>query len=42
LNLTDETYWWWNGVGGLSSTAVSRDAYTQPGRNASISLTYHF
>ncbi len=42
FNLTDETYWWWNDVRGLSSTAVSRDAYTQPGRNASISLTYNF
>ncbi|MET0274488.1 MAG: TonB-dependent hemoglobin/transferrin/lactoferrin family receptor [Phenylobacterium sp.] len=42
FNLTDETYWWWNDVRGLSSTAVSRDAYTQPGRNVSVSLTYSF
>ena len=42
FNLTDETYWWWNDVRGLSSTAVSRNAYTQPGRNASVSLTYNF
>jgi len=42
FNLTDETYAWWSDVRGLASTAVSRDAYTQPGRNASLSLTYDF
>jgi len=41
-NLTDEKYAYWNDVRGLSSTAVSRDAYTQPGRNVSLSLTYDF
>jgi hemoglobin/transferrin/lactoferrin receptor protein len=40
FNLTDEKYWWWNDVRGLSATAVSRDAYTQPGRNLSVSLTF--
>lgn len=39
FNLTDAKYWWWNDVRGLSSTAVSRDAYTQPARNVSASLT---
>ncbi|MBL8556869.1 MAG: TonB-dependent hemoglobin/transferrin/lactoferrin family receptor [Phenylobacterium sp.] len=42
FNLTDEKYAYWSDVRGLSSTAVSRDAYTQPGRNASVSLTYDF
>jgi len=42
FNLTDETYAYWNDVRGLSATAVSRDAYTQPGRNLSLSLTYDF
>ncbi len=42
FNLTDETYAYWRDVRGLSSTAVSRDAYTQPGRNVSLSLTYDF
>jgi len=42
FNLTDEKYAYWNDVRGLSSTAASRDAYTQPGRNVSLSLTYDF
>jgi hemoglobin/transferrin/lactoferrin receptor protein len=42
FNLTDEKYWWWGDVRGLSSTAVSRDAYSQPGRNASVSLSVRF
>jgi len=42
FNLTDETYAYWNDVRGISSTAISRDAYTQPGRNVSLSLTYDF
>jgi hemoglobin/transferrin/lactoferrin receptor protein len=42
FNITDETYAYWNDVRGISSTAVSRDAYTQPGRNVSLSLTYDF
>jgi hemoglobin/transferrin/lactoferrin receptor protein len=39
FNLTDAKYWWWNDVRGLSSTAVWRDAYTQPGRNYSVSVS---
>lgn len=42
FNISDEKYAYWNDVRGLSSTAVSRDAYTQPGRNVSLSLTYDF
>lgn len=40
FNLTDETYGWWSDVRGVSSTSAVRDAYTQPGRNASVSLTF--
>jgi hemoglobin/transferrin/lactoferrin receptor protein len=39
FNLTNEKYWWWNDVRGVS-TAV--DAYTQPGRNFSASIAYRF
>ena len=39
FNLTDAKYWWWNDVRGLSSTAASLDAYTQPGRNVSASIS---
>ncbi len=42
FNLTDEKYWWWGDVRGLSETSLTRDAYTQPGRNASVSLSYRF
>lgn len=42
FNITDETYAYWSDVRGLSSTAASRDGYTQPGRNVSLSLTYDF
>jgi hemoglobin/transferrin/lactoferrin receptor protein len=40
FNITDETYWWWSDVrtAGLTMTSASRDAYTQPGRNISVSL----
>jgi hemoglobin/transferrin/lactoferrin receptor protein len=39
FNITDEKYWWWNDVRGVS-TAV--DAYAQPGRNFSASISYRF
>jgi len=42
FNLTDETYWWWSDVRGLSSASAVRDAWTQPGRNASVSISYRF
>ncbi|NWG53249.1 MAG: TonB-dependent hemoglobin/transferrin/lactoferrin family receptor [Hydrogenophilaceae bacterium] len=42
FNLTDETYWWWSDVRGLDSTNSVLDAYTQPGRNVSVSLAYRF
>ena len=42
FNLTDEKYWWWSDARGISSTATFRDAYTQPGRNASVSVAMQF
>lgn len=42
FNIFDEKYAWWSDVRGLASTSTVTDAYTQPGRNASASLTYHF
>lgn len=42
FNLTDETYAWWSDVRGLSAASTVLDAYTQPGRNVSVSLTYTF
>jgi hemoglobin/transferrin/lactoferrin receptor protein len=43
----DEKYWWWSDVRtdastSLPATSTIIDAYTQPGRNASVSLTYRF
>jgi len=42
FNATDETYWWWSDVRGVSQTSTVRDAYTQPGRNFSASISYRF
>jgi len=42
FNLTDETYAWWSDVRGLTGTPAARDAYTQPGRNYSASISYRF
>jgi hemoglobin/transferrin/lactoferrin receptor protein len=42
FNATDETYWWWSDARGLSNTSATRDAYTQPGRNFSASISYRF
>ena len=42
FNIFDEKYAWWSDVRGLASTSSVTDAYTQPGRNASASLTYRF
>lgn len=39
FNVTDETYWWWNDVRGVTSAF---DAYTQPGTNFSASISYRF
>jgi hemoglobin/transferrin/lactoferrin receptor protein len=42
FNITDETYTWWSDVRGLTQASTVLDAYTQPGRNVSASLTLRF
>lgn len=42
FNLTDQKYWWWSDVRGVSSTSATVDAYTQPGRNFGVSLTVRY
>ena len=42
FNVTDESYGWWSDVRGLSGTSAVLDAYTQPGRNFSASLTFRY
>lgn len=42
FNLTDETYAWWSDVRGLSPSSTVKDAYTQPGRNGSVSVSFRF
>ncbi|MGE0596838.1 MAG: TonB-dependent hemoglobin/transferrin/lactoferrin family receptor [Hyphomonadaceae bacterium] len=42
FNVFDETYWWWSDVRGLSEASAVRDAWTQPGRNISASISYRF
>ncbi len=42
FNLTDQTYYWWSDVRGLSATSTVIPGYSQPGRNASVSVAYRF
>ena len=42
FNLLDKHYAWWSDVRGLADTSAVKQAYTQPGRNASISLSVRF
>lgn len=42
FNIFDAKYAWWNDVRGLASTSTVKDAYTQPGRNGSVSISYRF
>lgn len=42
FNILDRKYAWWSDVRGLASTSTITDAYTQPGRNGSASLSYRF
>lgn len=42
FNILDKKYAWWSDVRGLASTSTVTDAYTQPGRNASVSLSFRF
>lgn len=42
FNLLDRKYSWWSDVRGLADTSTIKDAYTQAGRNASVSLSVKF
>lgn len=42
FNLLDAKYAWWSDVRGLADSSTVKDAYTQPGRNASVSVTVKF
>lgn len=42
FNILDKKYSWWSDVRGLAATSLVTDAYTQPGRNASVSLSFRF
>ncbi|MEO9470251.1 TonB-dependent hemoglobin/transferrin/lactoferrin family receptor [Parasphingorhabdus sp.] len=42
FNITDRKYSFWSNVRGLAATSNITDAFTQPGRNASISLSASF
>lgn len=42
FNVTDEKYAWWSDVRGLATTSPITDAYTQPGRNGSVSVSVKF
>ena len=42
LNLTDQKYWFWSDVRGLSAQSTVLDAYAQPRRSASLSVRYEF
>ena len=42
FNLTNQRYALWADVRGLAATASTTDAYTQPGRNISASLSWRF
>lgn len=42
FNLTDQKYWQWADIRGLGTSSPVKDAYTQPGRNGSVSISYRF
>jgi hemoglobin/transferrin/lactoferrin receptor protein len=42
FNVTDEKYAMWSDVRGLAASSTAVDAYTQPGRNGSVSVSYRF
>lgn len=42
FNLFDTKYAWWSDIRGLAASSTTLDAYTQPGRNVSASLTLKF
>ncbi len=42
FNITDKKYAYWSDVRGLTTASTITDAFTQPGRNASVSLSFQF
>jgi len=42
FNITGEKYAWWSDVIGLPAAAPDTNAYTQPGRNFRVSLSYKY
>lgn len=40
FNITDKRYFWWSDVRGLTATSIIRNAYSQPGRNVGVSLSF--
>ncbi len=42
FNITDKKYAWWSDVRGVGDSSAIKDAYTQPGRTASVSATFRF
>lgn len=42
FNLTDQKYWQWADIRGLATSSPIKDAYSQPGRNGSVSLSVRF
>ncbi len=42
FNIFDTKYATWSDVRGLSATSTSLDAYTRPGRNGSVSISFRF
>jgi hemoglobin/transferrin/lactoferrin receptor protein len=42
FNVFDKKYFWWSDVRGLGAASATLDAYSQPGRNVSVSLIASF
>jgi hemoglobin/transferrin/lactoferrin receptor protein len=42
FNILDAKYAWWSDVRGLADSSTVQDAYTQAGRNASVSVSVRF
>ena len=42
FNLSDEKYWWWSDVRGVGANLTFLDAYSQPGRSATVSVAMQF
>lgn len=42
FNITDQKYTYWSDVYGLAASSQVADAYTRPGRNASVSASFRF